>query len=255
MRTRNLVLACSFGFALLSCPAAAIAQQDEGEPTELIRQVLLEADGVDGVFSADGAGNAKHAQSGLVCPAYVQTAFLFQIMSFDSPRGKGTDVGCDYGRRMEPGSSKAAAKHTVFAVKAPEGMTLDEAFAQYQDEMHQTVPANARSGGESLHLEDRPPGFPDFRSEELFYTSGGRDMQTEVLVTIINGWIIEVRSTRTSQYAMKAPEEGPDQIIGTTLFFDAIASLGGPDYNPEYEIVPADPSANQKTPVSPDSPI
>jgi hypothetical protein len=70
-------------------------------------------------------------------------------------------------------------------------------------------------------------------------------MQTEVIVTVMSGWIIEVRSTRASQYALEAKEEAGDQSIGVMLFFNAIGALGGPNFNPTFEVVPSEHPAPQ----------
>lgn len=230
---------CAALATLLSAPA--VAQHPEGEPSALVKRAFANAKNVAGVFEADEpAGQVRHIQSGLTCPAYLGNAFLNQIMVFETPAGLGADIGCDYARRTAPGSTQAAAKHSVFAVKLPADWTLDTAFSYYQKEMHQSSPAGARSGGESLHFTTRPDGFPDVRSEELFYDKDGKPWQTEVIVAVVNGWIIEVRSTRASQYAISSLEEANDQPGGAMLFFRAVGDLGGPRIEPSFNLQPTD---------------
>jgi hypothetical protein len=230
-----------FGIATaMLASAQAFAQHPEGEPSEIVKRAITNLKNGEDIFVADNAGKARHVQSGLTCAGYVQNAFLNQVMVFETPAGIGADVGCDYARRKSPGSSQAAAKHTVFVVKLPEGWTLEKAFANYQAEMHQTAPKDARSGGDSLTFGVPIDGFPKFLSEELFYTKDGREWQTELIVAVLNGWIIEVRSTKISQFALAAQEEAADQPAGAALFFAAVADLGGPRFEPSFEVKWAD---------------
>lgn len=215
-------------------PAHAQGAQSEGAPSDVVATALKFAGNTDGVFTA-GAEAILHVQSGLHCPAYVGNAYLSHAFVFDSPAGRGFDVGCDYGRRSAPGSDEAIAKHTVYAVKRTAGETIDAVFARYQKEMHGSVPSDASSGRASLIMTNPPTGFPEFRSEETFYAGrSGRKWQTEVLVAFQGDWIIEVRSTRHSQYHVANDEEAADQIVGTMLFFQAISDLGGTSYRPSY---------------------
>jgi hypothetical protein len=244
---RKLALVCGLSGLLMLAAPLAVAQHDEGPPEQVLANALSETKNPEGVFRIEG-DKAVHVQSGLRCPAYLGNAFLFEIYVFDSPAGHGMDVGCDYGRRAAPGSGKAAAKHTIYAVKLPAGGSLDTAFEQYRNEMRNTAPRNARVGGPSLTFTEPLEGFPKFRSEELFYQNGEREWQTEVIVAIQGGWIIEMRSTRVSQYALANVEEGMDQTRGVQLFFNAVFDLGGPDYRPDFEFTSPDPEAEPSPP-------
>lgn len=231
------------GMAIAAVVAAggalpAMAQENEGPPAEILRWALQDVQDPTEVFRIEGE-HLVHVQTGMTCPAYFQNAFLVEAYVFDSEEGRGMDVGCDYARRLAPGSNKTAAKHTLYAVKLPVGATFADYFDAYNDSMRNTVPDDAQDGGQSLHFDDPPDGFPRFDSAELFFTDGGRERQTEMLLAEMDGWLIKVRSSKASQYAISNEDEAVDQTVSSLMFFHAIADLGGPVYEPDFEFEPA----------------
>ena len=238
MRLNGMVIA-----AVVAAAAAfpAMAQESEGPTADILRWALQDVEDASEVFVIEGE-HLVHVQTGMTCPAYFQNAFLVEAYVFDSERGRGMDVGCDYARRLAPGSNKTAAKHTLYAVKLPAGATFEEYFDAYNDSMRNTVPDDAQDGEQSLHFDDPPDGFPRFDSAELFFTDGGRERQTEMLLAEIDGWLIKVRSTKASQYAITTDSEAIDQTVSSLMFFHAIADLGGPVYEPDFEFEPATPN-------------
>lgn len=234
------------GIALLSVTSMAAPSalaQNEGPTETVITRALSALSQPADIFRIEGDA-AVHVQSGLQCPAYVGNAFLANILEFDTPAGRGMHVGCDYARRAEPGSSRLAAKHTIFAVKLAEGETLDSVFARYQAEMYASTPGQMRSNGESLIMDDAPDEFPEVRSEELFYGAGDQVWKTELIVTLYDDWIIQVRSTR-SEWNGEDGEIREDQKVGVMLFSQTINVLGGLGIDFHYVVpLPSEPTDN-----------
>jgi hypothetical protein len=157
-----------------------------------IRDIVASTQGADGVFVVGDDGSVKHVQSGVVCPAKFPNVDFWHAEIFQSALGAGMDVGCDYGRNGSDGNW--ISKLTIFATKAPEGMTLDQAFAKDRNEVVQVAP-NAVSLGEAVKEENKPATEPDIRSEEFSETRGGRGFISDLLVTLKDGWIFELRAT------------------------------------------------------------
>lgn len=156
-------------------------------------QVLARAKDVEGVFEVQEDGQIKHLQSGLICPAEYPNAELYNFLVYTSAAGKGLDVGCDYRRPDKLGG--ASAKFTVYATKASPTTTLDSAFDGYRKEIAEGN-KNVRAQGPSLRMSGSPPpDFPEFRSEEYLLTWNDRDYTSQLIVTIVSGWVIEVRAT------------------------------------------------------------
>jgi hypothetical protein len=160
-----------------------------------IRDLVAHAVGTDGVFIVNDDGSVRHIQSGLLCPPKFPNVDFWHAEVFSSSLGKGTDVGCDYGRGNPNG--KAVAKLTIFATKAPEGMTLDQAFAKYRNEVLTTYP-NATSRGEAIQ-DTTPPDqrqtHPGLRSEEFLVQIDGAPFTSQLIVEVKSGWMIEIRSS------------------------------------------------------------
>ena len=91
------------------------------------------------VWQQNEDGSVRHIRSNLACPADLPNMKLWHVFVYPSP-DRGADVGCDYGRiaavMKTGGRTTPEAKLSIYAVHAPDGMTLDQAFARYHDEMH-----------------------------------------------------------------------------------------------------------------------
>jgi len=188
-------------------PAWAAEPKITDNPHPPIERLLAAAS--PEIFQPDEKGGARHVQSGFVCPPNLVSSNLWHLQVFESPMGLGTDIGCDYGR-LPPGATKgnAEAKYTIFLVKAETGTTLDSAFKRYQAELMRANP-RARATGPALTVETKDGAksdFPDFRSEEYDISLGGHPYVDQLYVTLIGGWIIEVRATYpkevTGEHAM-----------------------------------------------------
>lgn len=147
------------------------------------------------------------------------------------------DVGCDYGRNGPDGNW--ISKLTIFATKAPDGMTLDQAFASYRNEITQTNP-NATSLGAALNLNDKDKGtadaLPEWRSEEFLTNHGGQETTDDLIVTVQNGWMLEIRSTypgRPNNIVITkgsgpnaAADSFGDRIMGTFAYVQVSGTIG-----------------------------
>ncbi len=189
-----------------------------------------------GVFVVADDGSIHHQQSGLVCPASYPNVKLFQVLIFPSAAGPGLDVGCDYIRPDTKGG--ADAKLTIFATKAADGLTLDQAFNNYRNEVVKTWPT-AKSLGPALemHQMGKSNPFPDFRSEEFALWINDRDYSSDLIVTIKSGWVIEIRATYSGKpNEIVVTKEGGteaavnaagDRAVPAKAWLDALASIGG----------------------------
>jgi hypothetical protein len=140
----------------------------------------------DGVFVVQGDGTIKHVQSGMVCAANFTNVNFWHSEVFDD--GKGLDVGCDYGRNGADG--KWISKLTIFAVKSPEGATLDNVFAHYKQEIERTYPA-AVALAPALQMNSKMV----YRAQGYTVAVDGGNRHEELIVGLTNGWTIEVRAS------------------------------------------------------------
>jgi hypothetical protein len=157
---------------------------------------------VPGVFSTQPDKSILHIQSGFVCPAAYPNATLYNLQSFPSAAGLGTDVGCDYAGGA---SGKIEAKFTIFLVKAREGATLDQEFDRYLSEMRGARPEKVNETAFHLVGEVTTSKSPPARLEYEEITQNGRKYRDELIVGIVNGWVIELRSTYPAEFSVEDP--------------------------------------------------
>jgi len=161
-----------------------------------VQEIVNGTAGSDGVFTVRDNGEIAHVQSGLVCPPKFPNVDFWHAEIFDSPLGKGMDVGCDYGRNGPDGHP--VSKLTIFATKAPAPITLGQAFSQYRSAVMQVSP-NAVSQGEALNIEEKSGGskhlLPEVRSEEFCETRDGKVYTSDLVVAVSGGWMLEIRAT------------------------------------------------------------
>ena len=187
--------------------------------------MLMKRPGTLGVFEPQADGSVRHVQSGFVCPAQLPNVNFWGLQVIPSPLGPGTDVGCDYGR-VAGGqiANGAEAKFTIYLVKAQTGMTLDDAFRRYQMEMFGANP-NARSTGDVLRFQGSTDGLPGVRSEGAAIAIGNRPYKTELVVSLVRGWIIEIRSTYPTAFTPGDPSTGIDIPASPTVWATAVAAF------------------------------
>jgi hypothetical protein len=231
MRTR---LTFALSLLLVSKGVCAADAPSAPVPPELIaaNKAVLDAEPKSGgVFALQPDGSIKHVQSGLVCPARYPNVHFGHAFVYASD---GSDVGCDYLRANA--EHDVVAKLTLFAVRADPSLTVDQAFAKYRAEVLQTF-ADARSLGESLHVEDKSKdksAVPDVRSEEFAISVNGAAFTTVLIVTVKAGWSIEVRGTYAglpNQIEINAGgvnsavDAMGDRLMATKALFDAAGSV------------------------------
>jgi hypothetical protein len=208
--------------------AATIAQ---------VRNIVANTQGAEGVFVVQDDGRIRHVQSGLICRAKYPNVSFWHAFVYPSSAGLGTDVGCDYGRYGSDG--KAVSKLSIFATKTHEGMTLDQAFARYRNEVVQSTP-DAVSHGDAVGIENKDSGqssgLPEIRSEVFSEVLDGRPFVSQLLVTMHGGWIIEIRTTfegvgidvvtTKDGGVAEAVLEAGDRLMLTHAFVEAISTVG-----------------------------
>jgi len=196
MNTHAIALVSIFGSLFVAAPAFA----QTANPAPGVDWILEHHPETKGVFVAAGQGNARHVQSGLVCPPAFAKLDLWHLKVYAQD---GSDVDCDYGRNGS--NDRWLAKLTIFATKAPPGVTVDAAFASYDAEIKQAWPG-ATATGPAITLQGTPPaGLEDIRSAEYIADIEGLKVKSDLVVAVKNGWVIEVRmSTATT---VSTPEE------------------------------------------------
>ena len=183
---------CAFADAAAVQPSAPNpAWVASPEAIARIRAIVANTKGTDGIFTVGDDGSVRHVQSGLLCPPKFPNVDFWHPEIFDSALGPGMDIGCDYGRNGPDGH--AISKLTIFATKAPDGLTLDQAFQQDRSQLLRAAPG-AKSEGQALEIKN-DSASPDARSEEFLETRDGQDYTTQILVAVGKGWVFEIRTT------------------------------------------------------------
>ncbi|HWA30260.1 MAG TPA: hypothetical protein VG867_04155 [Rhizomicrobium sp.] len=216
-----------------------VAQQQKPSPEAIADlktqnlQIVSAEPKANGIFVVQDDGSVRHIQSGLVCPAKYPNVDFYHVLVYAQ---SGADVGCDYRRADDKGG--AWSKLTIFATKAAPGLTLDQAFARYHDEIVQTSP-QAVSQGPAIQVGGKAPSdFPEIRSEEFVEPLNDTTYTSQLYVAVEDGWIIEVRATfvglpnkievtKESGTAGAVLEAG-DRMMGPKALFDAIGTVGHP---------------------------
>lgn len=157
-------------------------------------KIVAQTPDTGGVFVVQDDGSIRHVPSGTICPANFQNVHFAHADIFSSVAGAGTDVGCDYARNNPAGS--AVSKLTIFITKAPDGMTLDAAFARYNREIQAAYPG-AVPMPQSLRIGDKKTGqyATDYRAAGYTVSIDGQNYHSELIVGLWNGWMLEVRAT------------------------------------------------------------
>jgi hypothetical protein len=175
---------------LASAPALAADPADPGT-IAWNNKIAMHSPNIDGVFVVQDDGTIRHVQSGMICPATFANVKLWHLETFPSPRGKGMDVSCDYGRNGP--NNRFVSKLTLFATIAPDGATLDRAFAAYRAEVIQANPG-VRSEG-PLPLPPKVTLSGEWKSESFLERRDDRAFTSELIVALRGQWMFEVRAT------------------------------------------------------------
>lgn len=194
--------------------AESLTSDPNLKPT--IQALVDRTPGAAGVWNVLPDARLEHKLSGLICPAKLPNVELWHLQIYGPPEARGNDVGCDYGR----GRARAESKLTIFFVKPAPGETLDSVFAKYQAEVKSRSP-DAKAIGPALTVtaaDGASTSSPEFRSEEYSLQIDGKPAQSDLIVAIVKGWIVEIRAT----YLMD--QNGVIDLPGPALAWVAITS-------------------------------
>jgi hypothetical protein len=160
-------------------------------------QIVAKTDAAAGVMLVEDDGGIRHLQSGLLCPADFPNVHFAQAQIYATD---GTDVGCDYARTGDGGS--AVSKLTIFATKAPAGATLASVFERYNAEV-MSHPGTRTEPAQDFTINDNA-GKPrtDYRKAGYDIVLGDRHFHSELIVGLVDGWMLEVRATYPSRIVM-----------------------------------------------------
>jgi hypothetical protein len=219
------ILVSTLALLALALPALAVEPVTPGNPAPSIEGVIKNSPGAVGIFSAQSDESARHIPSGFVCPAKLPNVNLWHLQVYDSDGGHGGDVGCDYGRN-KAGTNSFEAKFTIFLVKAPPAVNLDAIFKGYQDQMHASIaPLTVKT--DIFQFDDQTTGhiLPLLRSEGDEITLNGRKYVNELAVGIVNGWIIELRSTYPTEFVAGDRTAGIDVPASAWVWATSVLSF------------------------------
>ena len=225
MKTKNLArrtLGVAVVMAVLGLPAWAQAETIVN-PTPTATEILDQTKNASGVFVATDTGDLRHVQSGMVCPISFPNLHLWALAVFVPD---GSDIGCDYGRNGK--GNVTLSKLSLYATRAAPGDTVDTAFARYQSEVHQVSPSARVTGPAVTFTGSTTDDLKNVRSEEYDIVFNGRHFQSDLIVVIKNGWVIEVRGTSPTQgTADEAAAAAGDQAAPVLALIKALTSLDG----------------------------
>jgi hypothetical protein len=207
----------------LASAGPAWAQATQRTVPETNAEIVARSPGALGVFKAEADGRVVHVQSGFHCPAALASMSLWHAEVFAA---NGSDVGCDYGRADATGNG--VAKLTLFLVKADK-RSLDQVFEGYRADAAKAMPTLSYKGP-ALTVEGGAPGGPpfgEFRSAEFVGQLRGVPTDSQVLVAIRRGWILELRLTYHSEAANSSEAEivSRDAASAPLVFMQALKEL------------------------------
>jgi hypothetical protein len=209
------------GLCALTVAGPAWSQTAAQTIPEINAEIVARTPGALSVFKAQADGQILHVQSGFRCPA-ATTSMNFWHAEVFAPAG--TDVGCDYGRADATG--RAVAKLTLFLVKAGE-KSLDQVFEGYKGEAMQAMPALTYKGPALAAQGASASPYGEFRSAEFTGRYNGVPTDSQLLVAIRRGWILELRVTFRTEVTDKSDVENlaKDLASASLVFMQALKDL------------------------------
>jgi hypothetical protein len=211
------------GLFALTAAGPAWAQTAARTIPEINAEIVARADNALGVFTAQADGRVLHVQSGFRCPAAMPSMNFWHAEVFARA---GTDVGCDYGRADATG--RGVAKLTLFLVKAGD-KSLDQVFEGYKAEAMQAMPTLGLKGP-ALTVQGASPAespYGEFRSAEFTGRFNGVPTDSQLLVAIRRGWILELRLTYRTEITENADAENlvKDASSAALVFLQSLKEL------------------------------
>lgn len=209
---------------LVLTAAAFAAHAETPNPAPTVAQLMARTPEANGIFTAADDGTAHHIQSGLICPASFPNLNIWHLEIFAAD---GTDVGCDYGRNGP--DNQAMSKLTIYATKAQPGDTVDAAFGRYQAEIASNYPG-ATSKGPAITLGGGSfsPEIQAMRSAKYDLTLNGHAAQSQLVVAMKAGWVIEIRATTVTEVGDvdQAAKAVGDEALPFVALTQALDSVG-----------------------------
>jgi hypothetical protein len=210
------------GLCALSVAGTASAQTAGRSAAEINADIVAQTPSALGVFKALADGRILHVQSGFLCPAALPSMSFWHAEVFAA---SGMDVGCDYGRA--DAARRSEAKLTLFLVKAGD-RSLDQVFEGYKADAARAMPTLSYSG--PAKVAQGAPGEPpigEFRSAEFMGQIGGVPTDSQLMVAIRRGWILELRLTFRTEANGPAETDnlGKDMASGMIVFTQALKAL------------------------------
>jgi hypothetical protein len=220
---RGTILARLFALSTLLLAGPASAQTARRTAPETNAEIVARTPNALGVFKVQADGRILHLQSGFLCPAALPSMSFWHAEVFART---GADVGCDYGRADLAGHS--IAKLTLFLVKGGD-RPLDAVFEGYKAEAARAMPTLSYRGP-ALTVESGQPdasSYGDYRSAEFVGQLNGVDTDSQLLVAIRRGWILELRLTYRTQVGDIADAENlaKDAASAPIVFLQALKAL------------------------------
>jgi hypothetical protein len=211
------------GLCASTLAGPARAQAARQTVSEINAEIVAHTPGALGVFKTQADGKVLHVQSGFRCPAATPSMNFWHAEVF-APAG--TDVGCDYGRADATG--RGVAKLTLFLVKAGD-RSLDQVFEGYKAEAMQAMPT-LNLKGPALTADGASPAqspYGEFRSAEFIGRFNGVSTDSQLLVAIRRGWILEMRLTYRTEITDNADAENlaKDASSAALVFLQALKEL------------------------------
>ncbi len=220
------------GFVAAACALAGPVAAQTPNPAPTVAELLAKTPAARGIFVAQDDGTAWHIKSGLVCPLTFPNQNLWHLEIFAAD---GSDVGCDYGRNGP--DNVAVAKLTIFATRARPGDTVDSVFAGYKMSITAKYP-DARMTGPAITFQgDPPPDMKDIRSAEYKLAFNGHASQSDLVVAIQAGWVIEIRADTATeisdtQQAAMATEDNALPLLGLMQALKTVGVVTSTASNP-----------------------
>lgn len=178
--------------AVISSVVVAVphASQAQAKTPEAVADQLIEAAKAADVFenvTSDQMAKVRHKASGMNC--YFLNAHPGNSLRVYEGGERGSDVSC--------GSYPAGMVLTMFAVRPPRTLTLQQATAQYIAEVR-----NLHPDAKPPENKDLPPlqgmrgdGLPNWMIARFQISTPQGPAYSRLAVSLVDGWVVEQRLT------------------------------------------------------------
>jgi hypothetical protein len=192
-----LLFAAAIFLTGLAAPLPAFAAPYDPVAKMRADNLLATTENAKNVWQVQPDGGLRHWQSGLMCPASFPGLTLTKIIVRSPPERLGADVGCEYTR----GSGLVfggglQADMTIYLTKMTTPTTLQAVFNQFETELHSGIFKDAKFAmpqvlTPQINGQPAPPNV----AEKGFIDLNGTHFRTELIVGVVNGWVMQIRAT------------------------------------------------------------